>query len=301
MSNIADGPDANRPVFIIGGSRTGSEMLKTMLSESNVLDFVDELFLLCPTWLHTDLRTNIRKHVGTLDQPGAIDSLIDLLFSKKLYGWFWSVADKKLDRDALRDEMLGKSLDMRTMFLAIMVVHARGQGKSCIGAKFPLHYSYADKLIEWFPNCRLIHTTRFPKAVYASQAAKYLKNDQTYAEKMYLRFKQFAHINIQTTWTARLHERFRSMPNYLLVRYEDVVRDSEAQLRAICQFLDVEFDASMLAPEQYGSSFRKPGGSAGVKSDSLERWRGELSAVTSAWFDTTHRSAYKKLGYRVDG
>ena len=300
MSNITDGLDANRPVFIIGGSRTGSEMLKTMLSESDVLDFVDELFLLCPAWLHTDMRTNIRRHIGTLDQPGAIDSLIDLLFSKRLYGWFWGVADEQLDREAVRKEMQGKSLDMRTIFLAIMLVHARGRGKSCIGAKFPLHYSYADKLIEWFPNCRLIHTTRFPKAVYASQAAKYLISDQSYVEKLYLRFKQFVHINIQTAWTARIHARYRNMPNYLLVRYEDVVQDSEAQLRAICQFLDVEFDSSMLAPEQYGSSFRNPGGSAGVKSDSLERWRGELSAVASTWFDTMHRFAYKKFGYHVD-
>ena len=65
------------PVFIIGGSRTGSEMLKTMLCESPEQDFVDELFLLCPRWLHPDLDSMIRRHVGSLDGPGALDRLLD--------------------------------------------------------------------------------------------------------------------------------------------------------------------------------------------------------------------------------
>ena len=300
MTDLADGPNVDRPVFIIGGSRTGSEMLKTMLSKSEDLDFVDELFLLCPAWLHTDLRRNVRRHVGKLDQIGAIDRLIDLVFSKKPYGWFWTVVDEKLDRESLRNEMLGKPVNMRSLFLAIMVVHACRRGRSCIGAKFPLHYSYADKLIDWFPNCRLIHTTRFPKAVYASQAAKYTKKSQSYSKKMYFRFKQFVHINIQTAWTARVHNRYLSMPNYLLVRYEDVVQEPETQLRVICEFLDVNFSSSMLAPEQYGSSFRKPGGAAGIQLNSLEKWRGEISVVTSTWFDTMHKNAYQKFGYRVD-
>jgi len=300
MSDITDGPNVDRPVFIIGGSRTGSEMLKTMLSKSEDLDFVDELFLLCPFWLHTDFRTNLRRHVGKLDQAGAIDRLIDLVFSKRPYGWFWTVVDEKLDRESLRSELLGKPISLRSLFLAIMIVHARRRGRSCIGAKFPLHYSYADRLIQWFPDCRLIHTIRFPKAVYASQAAKYTKNCQSHSEKMYLRFKQFVHINIQTAWTARIHDRYCSMSNYFLVRYEDVVQEPEAQLRAICQFLDVNFNSLMLIPEQYGSSFRKPGGAAGIQSNSLENWRGEISAVTSTWFDVMHKNAYRKFGYRVD-
>ncbi len=292
MNDVTDGPNVDRPVFIIGGSRTGSEMLKTMLSKSEDLDFVDELFLLCPSWLHTDLRTNLRRHVGKLDQAGAIDRLIDLVFSKRPYGWFWTVVDEKLDRESLRSELLGKPISLRSLFLAIMIVHARRRGRSCIGAKFPLHYSYTDRLVEWFPNCRLIHTTRLPKAVYASQAAKYTKNSQLQSEKMYLRFKQFIHINIQTAWTARIHVKYCSKPNYLLVRYEDVIQDSEAQLRAICRFLGVDLNSLMLVPEEYGSSFQKPSGSAGVNSKSLERWREEISAVTSTWFDTVHKYAY---------
>ena len=83
--------DTPAPVFIIGGSRTGSEMLKTMLSASPQLDFVDEIFLYCPRWLHKDLASNIRQHVGSLTRPGARKKLIELLFSDIPYGWFWCI------------------------------------------------------------------------------------------------------------------------------------------------------------------------------------------------------------------
>ena len=167
-------PDESQPVFIIGGSRTGSEMLKTMLSASIELDFVDELFLRCPRWLHRDLALNIRQSVGPLDSEGATDRLMDLLFSGEPYGWFWSVVDEQLDREMLRAELKLGPLTLRSVFRAIMVVHALMRDKKSIGAKFPLHYSLTPLLISWFPNCRIIHTTREPKAVYASQASKYI-------------------------------------------------------------------------------------------------------------------------------
>jgi len=59
------------PVFIIGGSRTGSEMLKTMLSVSPDLDFADEMVVRAPWWLHKDLESSIRDHVGDLGRVKA--------------------------------------------------------------------------------------------------------------------------------------------------------------------------------------------------------------------------------------
>ena len=104
------------PVFIVGGSRTGSEMLKTMLSISTELDFVDEIFLLCPWWLHSDLGTSIRRHVGDFAEAGALDRLMDLLYSGRPYGWFWTAIDQEMDRDLLRAELAESELSLRSIF-----------------------------------------------------------------------------------------------------------------------------------------------------------------------------------------
>jgi len=285
------------PVFIIGGSRTGSEMLKTMLSASPQLDFVDELFLYCPRWLHTDLATNIHKHVGQLNDPGANRKLSDLLFSGVPYGWFWQNVDSQLDRQMLEHELADKKLNMRELFSSIMYVHSRRNKKTGFGAKFPMHYSYTDKLLEWYPDCKLIHTTRNPKAVYASQAAKYQQKALTAVRKRFLRFQHFVHINIQTAWTAHIHKKFAGLENYTLVRYEDTVLKPRQQILDLCEFLGVDFLENMLEPKQYGSSFEKIKNNKGVSRSSLERYRDDTSKFTQTLMDIIHSRAYRRLGY----
>lgn len=297
VAEVADDINRDRPIFIVGGSRTGSEMLKTMLSASPKVDFVDELFLLSPRWLHKDLKTNIKEHVRDLGSPDAVDRLLDLFYSDIPYGWFWSVIDRELDRAALRRELSNGNLDLPSILGAIMKVHAKMRGKSGLGAKFPVHYSDTDKLLDWYPDCRLIHTTRNPKDVYASQAAKYISADQNRVSKHFSRFKQFVHINIQTTWTAHLHKALAGRQNYKLVRYEDVVANPEETTRDVCAFLDIPFTAQMLEPNQYGSSFGNKKDRRGIETGSVGRWRQRISGVSAVTMDVLHRSAYRILGY----
>ena len=289
-----------RPVFIVGGSRTGSEMLKTMLSASQDLDFVDELFLYCPRWLHKDLDSNIKGYFDDTENSTSLERLLDLLYSGVPYGWFWTNVEEQLDRDMLAVELAGKPLSMENLFDAILTVHARMREKTGIGAKFPMHFSESAKLIEWYPNCRLIHTTRNPKAVYASQSAKYVTGDESGLVCAYKKFQQFVHINIQTWWTARLHQSLQDNGNYLLVRYEDVVREPQAQVKKICQFLEIQFEAGMVEPHQYGSSFDDIGGGKGVELSSLEKWRTKISPFTATLIDWLHPFAYRMLGYSPD-
>lgn len=272
-------------------------MLKTMLAASPELDFVDELFLLCPRWLHPDLATKIRREVGDLKANGALERLMTLLYSGRPYGWFWSVAERELDKDLLREELAAGPLDLRSILLAVMRTHSRSRGKHGIGAKFPTHYSSTPRLLEWFPGCRLIHTTRDPRAVYASQAAKHTKQGQGTLRAAYGRFRQFVHINIQVTWTARLHRQLRHRPDYQLVRYEDVINDPETQLRRVCEFVGVPFDSQMLLPNQYGSSFKEIKGGHGIARSSLGRWRTELAPLTRAAMRLMHGRANRLLGY----
>jgi hypothetical protein len=262
------------------------------------LDFIDEIFLLCPWWLHSDLNRSIRRHVGDLTDEQALDRLISLLYSGLPYGWFWTVIDQKIDRELLRTELAEADLNLRSIFDTLMRIHAKNNRKKGIGAKFPLHYSYTDSLLEWFPNCKIIHTTRNPKAVYASQAAKYIRSTDGFLKKICKRSLQFAHINVQTAWTARLHSRMKDRANYRLVRYEDIIKNPETELRQLCEFMQVRFLDDMLNPHQYGSSFDKIGTSKGVDKSSLERWRATLSPLTAWLIDVLQTRSNRTLGYK---
>ena len=67
-------------------------MLKTILSTSREICLNDEMLMLCPWWLRDDVATKIRKHVGPLDAPDALEKLMTLLYSGIPFGWFWSEA-----------------------------------------------------------------------------------------------------------------------------------------------------------------------------------------------------------------
>lgn len=273
-------------------------MLKSILVASDELDFVSELLLLCPWWLNKDVSSNIRKHVGDLDKPGAVDRLIQLLYFDDYDDRYWIAIKRDIDREMLREELSKDSLSIKALLRAIMVVHARKKGKPRIGAKFPLHYSYTHKLLEWFPDCQLIHTTRNPKAVYASQSNKYITPELGFAGRAYSRLQQFAHINIQITWTASLHRKLCVLPNYRLVRYEDVVLEPEATLRNLCDFIDISLTDKMLSPQQFNSSFQMTKDSRrGIDKRSLERWRTTISPTTAFMIDAGHRRASRLLGY----
>lgn len=295
MNSYLDRP----PTFIIGGSRTGSEMLKTMLSASPDLDFVDELFLFCPRWLHRDLASNIRAEVGDLSGLGAVDRVLELLFSGKPYGWVWGVAEEQFDRQRLRELLVQQPVSMRSIFDALMVAHAERRGKSGRGAKFPMHYSRSHQLITWYPDCRLLHTVRDPRAVYASQANKYIAPHDGYLMRAGKKLQQFLHINIQTTWTAALHKQLSTYRGYKLVRYEDVVRDPEAAMRDICEFLGVPFLDAMLSPKQYGSSYEQIRDGHGIDQSSLEAWRDRTSGLTSRLIRAIHPRAWRLFGYQA--
>lgn len=268
-----------------------------MLSASPELDFVDELFLFCPRWLHHDLNRLIESRLGPLGEGTDRQGLAELLFSGRPYGWVWSRASEKFDRDVLDRELAAGPLDMKRVFDALMAAHAARSGKSGRGAKFPMHYSESARLLRWYPECRLVHTTRDPRAVYASQANKYVDDSDPVWVRAWMKFRQFVHINLQVSWTARLHRELENHPNYRLVRYEDVVRNPGGQVRELCDFLGVDFMPAMLTPNQYGSSFGTIRGNHGIDASSLDAWRSRIHPLTTASLRGLHPVAWRRFGY----
>jgi hypothetical protein len=256
------------------------------------------MWLLCPFWLHTDFANHLKRSVGPLTDEGAIDRLMDLMYSKKPFGHFWSVIDRKVSREALRAAVSRAEPTLQGVFSAILTAHAEAHGKAIRGAKFPVHYSYVERLVEWFPDCKIIHTVRDPRAVYASQAAKYRRDGQGVFEHARLGFLHFVHIGIQSWWTARIHRRMQGSENYLLSRYEDLIADPLGRVQKLCEFIGIEITPEMSTPMQYNSSYRPERGlRRGFSTDSLADWRERLHPLTTAIIGCINRQALKTLGY----
>ena len=156
-------------VFIVGCSRTGSKIYMNFLRHTPI-DMTPELHFINPKWLHHDFIRDTVKRVGSLQNDQNVDILVDLMYSNHFYGSFWKHID--IDRKNLKKRILLSDRSFKDLFKAILEEHAVSKNKDIYGAKFPVHVSKVSRLIEWFPNCRIIHLMRDPRAIFASQLIK---------------------------------------------------------------------------------------------------------------------------------
>ena len=288
-----------KPVFIVGGSRTGSELLKNILRKYSKIDFSPEMFILCPRWLHKDFVTSANKFFNKNDQTYDVSGVLDLIYSNKLYGYFWTTVDG-LDRKKLEKLINKNGNTLKGIFESIIKLNALKNSKEIPGAKFPVHFSQSEQLLEWFPDARIIHTIRDPRAIYVSQSNKYTNLSYSRLKNSWIKFKHFVHILIQTLWTAHIHNKLSSNTNYYLFKYEDFLNNPEVCMMNLCKFLQIDYVLKMSEPEIYSnSSFSdKRGTGRGLQASSAASWKKRINPVTEKIINFFCSSAMKKFNYQ---
>ncbi|MEA2517440.1 MAG: hypothetical protein QOG16_1278 [Actinomycetota bacterium] len=114
---------------------------------------------------------------------------------------------------------------------------ARAHGKVRWGDKTPRYVEHIPLLVELFPDARFVHLLRDGRDVALSYA------NVPFGPKTVARAAQL--------WAARVEAGIRdgrALPpgRYLELMYEDLIEDSEGEIKTLCDFLDLEFDAGML-------------------------------------------------------
>ncbi len=290
------------PLFIIGGSRTGSEMLRDLLTNGSDYALLPEAHLITPPWLHRDFVRSLRKRLGgRLPRADDVETVVEFMYSDQPFGAFWQGALRRrrvIEPEAMRAALATTDCSPAAILEVSMRLYAEHFGKARCGAKFPVHFSRAQTLTEWFPGCRLLHTIRDPRASLASQLRKRAAKGSA-LRKAGLTLAHVAHINLQFRWQVALHRRLAGREDYRLVRYEDVTADPERELRAVCEFLDMDFREALLTPRLNNTSFdgRRFGQAGEIGKEATERWRTTLPAALQRTVSILQRTALAQLGY----
>lgn len=288
-----------KPVFIIGGSRTGSELLKNIVCKYTEINFTPEMFMMCPRWLHKDFVSSARDYMKKDGSTYEIDTVLDLIYSGELYGYFWTTIHE-IDRGELKDLIVKKGSTLKSIFESLIELDAKVKSKKICGAKFPTHYSHTETLLKWFPDCKIIHTIRDPRAIYISQSNKYTSPSYSYARNNWVRFKHFTHIMIQTLWTARVHKKLCNNENYYLFKYESFLENPQKCMQDLCTILQIEYVPEMAEPEIYSnSSFNeKRGTGRGLQISSTTAWKKRINPLTESLIKFFCGRAMKVFGYQ---
>jgi len=282
------------PIFIIGCGRTGSNLLEQILNNHSKIKLVPEMHFM--TFWKKGLTDRLDK-IGTFKKDKNLKKAIDLMYSGKLIGDYWSKID--IDKKELYEKFSSSDRSYRALMEIIMKEHAKINGKTHYGAKFPVHFSYLPTLFEWFPNAKAIHMIRDPRAIFASELKKDEKPSFPLKEKNPLYgYGILLYVLFQWKWAVSSHGRYKKkyLDKYRICKFEDLILEPENTIEDICNFLEVDFESEVLDVVMRGSSF-EDSKDEGFKKEPLYRWEKTVSPFKKKIIKLVLGSSMKDLKY----
>jgi hypothetical protein len=220
MTHAGGGP----PVVILGVSRSGTTLLREMLTGSSRLAIPSESYFIPQLW---------DRH-GALPDREAI--LADLGRIARIREWGVTPGDVA--------PRLGPNPTFPDVVAAVYLTYAEARGKTRYGDKTPAYMQHLGLLETAFPGAQYVHIVRDGRDAGLSFLAMRRRPRFNWA-----RPRSLTGFACQWDLELRAARGFGSdlgPARYFELRYEDLVADPEGLLRAVCAFLDLPFEPAML-------------------------------------------------------
>jgi LPS sulfotransferase NodH len=273
-------PAAGPPVIVLGVRRSGTTLLRVMLDRNPELAVPDESYFVPQL---------ARRHRGVVDPDAFLDDLRRLP----------TLAEWGLEPDAVAAR-LRPGMPAGEAIAAVFATYAAERGKARWGDKTPLYMQHLPVLERLFPDARYVHLIRDGRDAalsFLSVPAGLMTEGWGHPRDA----RGFACQWATEVVAARALGARVGPSRYLELRYEALVADPEAALRAICAHADLVYDPGMLDYVGRTDSARKAHQQrlnepprAGVRA-----WRTEMSDDDRHRFEEVAGALLDELGYEV--
>jgi hypothetical protein len=219
---------SDRPIFVVGCPRSGTTMLQLMLHAHPRIALPPESRFLLPAYLR-------RHEFGDLNEPARRRDLGMWITGTKHFG------DLGLDAEAVVAAITAAPPTLGSALGTVFKMYAERFGKPRWGDKRPAYLRNLRVILRLFPDAQIINIMRDGRDCVAS-----------------LRETPWAPADLGEMidyWARSADASLRAAREYPAdvfhqVRYEDLVADPEPHLRAICRFLDEDYDPAMAHPSE---------------------------------------------------
>jgi hypothetical protein len=305
---VASEPEA---IFIVGTGRSGTSLMRTLLERSPRIAIARESHYVG----HLREREGARFYfhrVGDFSDDATMRGIVDLIYSGEFARrsrWrepstFWRWLVDNVPRDDMERRLLAAERTDRGLFVAFMRAYADSiGGRPVMGEKTPAHLAYVATLLDWFPNARIVHMLRDPRAVYVSDLRRRrnkLRKPYSWIAKLPGALRLVILLNVSWGWRSavRRHARYEKAyaSRYRMVRFEDMVTRPDEILSALYKFLDVEMPPDATDVKVVSQGFRA--GEKGLDAGAADRWRQHIGRFEKRWLELVLRRPMQVVGYR---
>lgn len=275
---------ATDPIFILGTERSGSNLLRLILNS------------------HSRVAVPHPPHVvryfapleplyGDLSDDRAFRRLVDdilRLLDTHIYQWDIPVDAAAVARTATPRSAFG-------VYVALQDQYRAHTGKARWGCKSTFMVDHIPEIRARFPGARLLFLVRDPRDVAVSSRKSVFSTFHPYYTARLWRDQQAVGLRWLDTLPPEVIR---------LVRYEQLVAEPEASVRAICDFVGEAFEPDMLRffetdEARKSASLSESWGNTGrpVSQASVEQWRTGLTPRERLIIEHVARAEMARLGY----
>jgi hypothetical protein len=284
-------------VFVTGASRSGTTMLTQILGRHS------EVCGLRETHYFGGFCDPLRDPA---DHPIDVDRAVTTLFVRLNEGIHSRSQHSSDPAISVVLDALDPGAGAAETFATVAATFARRAGKAVPCEQTPRNVYYARALLEWYPRCRFVHVLRDPRGVMASQKFRWRRRSLLADPTRLSRVEQLrTWVNYHPYAVARLWNlatrcalELEHHPRVHLLRLEDLLREPEQRMRAVCEFLDLDFEPGMLDIERVNSSHvAKSSAGRGLDASSIDAWRGRLTGIEQAIVHRRCGALMRRVGY----
>lgn len=295
------------PIFIVGLPRSGSTLWLNIFEQNHKTCRIGEMLFLTP-W-RKDFRYFLRKKVGNLANRKNVEKLIELIFSRKLVpgitASFWyndigKVVNPNLKK-IIQMRILESERSLESIFKILIeeISAFKGYNRCCV--KFPVYVNHVPELLKWYPQCKIVHITRDPRAMAISRAndpeGTQIKIKKHPRLGFIIRNTMIFFVIVQYIWTSKLHCKYKTIHNYALFKYEDLLAEPERLIKELCEFTEIDFVPEMLDPKEGQASSVTGKKQKGFNKKAASHWKGVISPFLESVITMLTKSSSSRFEY----
>jgi len=277
---------SDRPIFVVGCPRSGTTLLQVMLHSHRRIAIPPETRFLIPLYQQ-------RAEFGDLTDDGNRRELATFITRRGS-----KFRDLGLDVRQVSREIVEGPPTVGSAAGILFRAYARRFDKERWGDKRPGYFSYIPELLRMFPDAQLIHLVRDGRDCVASlKRMPWWEHDSVVSMCVWAQAVDY----------CRRAGRRVGPQRYIELQYEQLVADPEPELRRLCEFLEEDFDPSMLTPHRVAGSAvpeRKGWHSRTretVDTAAIGGWRGQLEEWEISLMELVCGGRLRRYGYPITG